>query len=206
MKTPRSILLGILMLGLGSLLYASEVASKSSAQNSEKSLEIRRHNNEPLELMDIRVSEHSVKDLIKTKVRRADGGLDKVTFQETDNWPSRIQLRLRNISDKTIVGLQAYLYLQPPGSPVLFSVTLRGSKPLEQTILKPGDEVEAIVDEGSWERTVSRIKEYGSDANLADVTFSVGIVGFGDGLQWNKGHMLRRDPNDPNKWGPVDEK
>jgi hypothetical protein len=72
-------------------------------------------------------------------------------------------------------------------------VTLRSSKPLEQTILKPGDEVEAIVDEGSWDRTVSRIKEYGSDANLADVTFSIGIVAFSDGLQWNKGHMLRRD-------------
>ena len=207
MKTPRFILLGILMLGLGSLLYSSEVASGSSAQNSEKSLDIERNNNEPLELMDLSVSEQSVKDRIKTKVRRADGGLDEVTFQETDNWPSRIQLRLRNISDKTIVGLQAYLYLKPSsGSPVLFSVTLRSSKPLEQTVLKPGDEVEAIVDEGSWNRTVMRMKERGLDANLAEVTFSVGIVGFGDGLQWHKGHMLRRDPNDPNKWAPVDEK
>jgi hypothetical protein len=192
MKNPRLILLGILILGLGSLLYSSGVASRSSAQGSEKSLDIRRHNNEPLELMDVKVSEHSIKSGIKIKARRSDGGLDTVTFQETDEWPKRMRLRLRNISDKTIIGLQAYLYLKPPDSPVLFSVTLTGSKPLEETVLKPHDEVDAMVDEGSWQRTVTRIKEQGWDPNLATVTFSVGIVGFGDGLQWYKGRMLSR--------------
>ncbi len=192
MKSSLLILFGTLIAVVGVLFYSLEVASKSSAQNSEKSLDIERNNNEPLELMDVRVSEHSVKDRIKIKVRRADGGLDSVTFQETDEWPKRMRLRLRNISDKTIVGFQGYLYLKPSGSPVLFSVTLKGSLPLERTILKPRDEVEAMVDEGSWDRTVIRMKERGLDANLAAVTFSVEIVGFSDGLQWNKGHMLRR--------------
>jgi hypothetical protein len=154
--------------------------------------------------MDVRVNGHSVKDRIKIKVRRADGGLDNVTFQETDEWPKRMRLRLRNISDKTIVGFQGYLYLKPSGSPVLFSVTLKGSMPLERTILKPRDEIEAMLDEGSWNRTVIRMKERGLDANLAAVTFSVEIVGFSYGLQWNKGHMLRRDPNDPNRVIPTD--
>jgi hypothetical protein len=206
MKSSRLILFGTLIVVVGLLLYSLEVASKSSAQDSEKSLDIERNNNEPLELMDVRVSEHSVKDRIKIKVRRADGGLDNVTFQETDEWPKRMRLRLRNISDKTIVGFQGYLYLKSSGSPVLFSVTLKGSMPLERTILKPRDEVEAMVDEGSWDRTVIRMKERGLDANLAAVTFSVEIVGFSDGLQWNKGHMLRRDPNAPNKASPIEEK
>src|SRR5882672_9360062 len=102
MRKSRLILFGILILGVGLLFYSFGVASKSSAQDYEKSLDIERNNNEPLELMDVRVSDHSVKDRIKIKVRRADGGQDNVTFQETDEWPKRMRLRLRNISEKTI--------------------------------------------------------------------------------------------------------
>ena len=117
-----------------------------------------------------------------------------------------MRLKLRNISDKTIVGLQAYLYLKPPDSPMLFSVTLKGSTQLEQTVLEPRNEIEAMVDEGSWERTVARIKQHGWDANFADVTFSVGIVAFSDGLQWHKGRILRRDLINPNRASPTEEK
>ena len=177
----------------GGLLFSWGVTSKSSPQGFERALDIQRHNNEPLEIVDLRVSEHSIKNRVKEKVRRSDDGLDTASFSETDDWPKRISVRLRNISDKTIVGLQAYLYLKPPGSPVLFGVTLKSSGPLEQTVLQPHDEVEAKVDQGSWDRAVARLKEHGWDANLATVTFTIGIVAFSDGLQWNKGHMLRRD-------------
>ncbi len=206
MKKPRIVLIGFLILGVGFVFYSLGRVTRSSAQSSEKSLDIRRHNNEPLELIDVKVSGRSIKQGIKAKVRRPEGGLDNVTFQETDGWPRRIRLRLRNVSDKTIVGLQAYLYLKPPHSPMSFSATLKGSKQLEQTILEPGDEIEAMVDEGSWERAVARIKQDGWDPNLAEVTFLVGIVAFSDNLLWNKGSILRRDPNNPNRASPIEEK
>ncbi len=56
-----------------------------------------------------------------------------------------------------------------------------------------------------WNQTANILKRYGVDANLAAVTFSVDNVMFSDGLQWDGGHILRRDPNDPYKWN-VDDK
>ena len=102
---------------------------------------------------------------------------------------------MRNNSGRTIIGLQAYLYFKPFGSPILFSASLKGSKQLEHTVLAPDAEIEMTVDDSSLERAVNRIKEHGGDPNLAEVTFSVEIVGFSDGLQWHKGYNLRVDPD-----------
>jgi hypothetical protein len=50
MKNSRFILFGTVIVFAGLLFYSLRVASKSSAQDSEKSLDIERNNNEPLEL------------------------------------------------------------------------------------------------------------------------------------------------------------
>lgn len=199
------IILGVGLL-TGLLFHSIGDAHRPSAQDTEKSLDIRRHANEPLELIDLKLGQRSIKNLITVSRRNGDDRLDTVKFQDIDDWPKRMRIRLRNVSGKTIVGLQAYLYLKPPGSPVLFSVTLRGASGLESTILEPGDVVEALVDDGSWNRTLNRLTQQGWNPNMAAVTFSVGIIAFQDGLQWNKGHMLRRDPDNPNRVIPIEEK
>lgn len=170
-----------------------------ASQDIEKSLEIERHANEPLELVDLKISDLSVKNKIKVKFRKDDDGLDNVKFRDVDDWPKRVRVRLRNVSGRTITGFQAYLYLKPPGWQVLFSVSLKGSSRLEHTSLGPGDEIETTVDDGSWDRTVSRLKQSGADANLASVTLAVELVAFADGLQWHRGHTLRVDPANPNR-------
>jgi hypothetical protein len=188
--------LGTVVLGTGLLFYSVGSFSKSAGQNPEKSLDLRRYAHEPFELVDVKVSEHSVKDKIEIKRRGADDGLDNIKFQDADDWPKRLRIKLRNVSGKTVVGLQAYLYFRPPGTETRFSVTLKGSStPLERARLQPGDEIEATIDEGSWERAVSRVSQYGSDITLATVSFSVEIVAFGDGTQWHHGQMLRPDPS-----------
>lgn len=207
MKTSRiSTPLVVLVLAIGTVLLPVLIghARKSFAQDSEKALDIRRHVNEPLELIDLKVNQRSIKNMIAVSRRKGDDRLDTVRFQDLDDWPRRMRISLRNVSGKTIVGLQAYLYLKPPGSPVLFSVTLKSSNSLESTVLEPGDVVEAVVDDGSWNRTVNRLTQQGWNPSMAAVTFSVGIVAFRDGLQWNKGHMLRRDPDNPSRRIPID--
>src|SRR2546429_636927 len=173
------VLIGVLVYSLG-----------HASQDTEKSLDIERHGSEPLELIDLKVGDQSVRPKIKVKFRRGDDGFDNVRFRDTDDWSKRVRVRLRNVSGKTIVGFQAYLYFKPSGSEVLFSASFKGSKRLEQTVLVPGDESEAEVDGGSWERAITRLTQYGAEANSAEVSLSVGIVAFSDGLQWHKGHTL----------------
>jgi hypothetical protein len=188
-------------LTVAALFYSMSRAS----QDNEKSLEIQRHGNEPLELVDLKISDQSLKGKIKTKARRGDDGEDSVRFQETEDWPKRIRIRLRNVSGKTVIGLSAHLYLKLPGLPVQFGVELTGpSRALEATGLQPGEEIESTVDQGSWDRTVERIKRYGSDIRLAAISLSVELVAFKDGLQWHQGHMVHRDPYDPNRYIPVE--
>src|SRR5947208_14473463 len=81
------------------LLFASiKVSSERTTQDPEKSLDIERHLNEPLELVDLKVSEQSVKSDIQIKRRKDGEGLDNVKFQDRGEWFRRVKVRLRNIS------------------------------------------------------------------------------------------------------------
>jgi hypothetical protein len=191
------------------LLVFTGYARKSGEQDPEKSLDIRRHADEPLELVEIKISEKSVRDKISVKSRPLDEGrrgLDTVKFQDTSDWFKRMRIRLRNVSGQTIVGFQAYLYLKPPGSEAMYGTRFTGEKQLEHTLLAPGGEIEIMLDKESVARTLVTLKEHGWDANSAEVSFSLGIVAFGDGLEWFKGHKLRVDPDNPNRRIPVETK
>lgn len=191
------------------LLVFTGYARKSGEQDPEKSLDIRRHADEPLELIEVKISEKSVRDKISVKSRPLDDGrrgLDTVKFQDTSDWFKRMRMRLRNVSGQTIVGFQAYLYLQPTGSEELFRTSFKGNKQLEHTFLEPGAEIEIMLDKEAFAGTLVRLKEHGWDANSAEVSFSLGIVAFGDGLEWFKGHKLRVDPDNPNRRIPVETK
>ena len=193
----------------GLVFYSIGHARKSLAQDAEKSLNIERHANEPLELVEIKVSDQSVKNKINSKYRNGDEGregADVVKFNDRDDWSKRVRVTLRNVSGKSIVGLQAYLYLKPPSLQVLFSITLKRSTQVERAVLEPGDEVEMAVDEGSWDRALNRLKQNGLDASMAAVTLSVENVLFSDGLLWDRGHLLQRDPLNPNRRNVIGTK
>jgi hypothetical protein len=195
----------LLTIALGfSALHHGEAAP----QRSEQSLLIERHGNEPLELIDVKIGDRSVKSKIKSKWRIGDDGYDEAIFGATEEWPKDIRLRVRNISGKQLTGFQAYIYLKRPAGQVMFSVTLKGAgtTQLEHTALAPGQEIEAEVDPDSWNRAIIRFARYGGEVVSAEVRLSIGLVGFGDGLYWNNGHMVRQDPNNPNRYIPVETK
>jgi hypothetical protein len=212
MKSPRiNSPLVVLVLFLAPTLLPVLIghAGKLSAQDTDKSLDIRRHANEPLELIDVKISEKSIRDKINVKSRTGDEGrrgLDTVKFRDKTDWFNRMRVRLRNVSGQTIVGFQAYLYFKPPGSETLFGTNFKGEKQLEHTLLAPGAEIEIMLDKGSFARTLISLQQHGFEPDSAEVTFSVGIVAFGDGLEWHKGHKLRVDPDNPNRRIPVETK
>ncbi len=180
-------------------------AGRSFAQDSEKSLDIERYPNEPLELVDIKVSGQSVKGKIKVKNRKGDRGFDNAKFSDKDDWFKRVSVKLRNVSGKPIVGLTAYLYFKSPASRTQFRVELTHSKQLQQAPLEPGAEITLTVSDQSWSQTANILTRYGVDANLSSVTFSEEFVVFSESLQWHRGYLVHPDPNIPNKWIPVDK-
>jgi hypothetical protein len=204
-KLSRLLLALVVIAALGIMFASSRVASKRVAQDPEKSLDIQRYPNEPLELLDIKVSGQSYKDKITVKSRKNDEGLDNIKFQDKEEWYRRVWVRLRNISGKPITGLRAYLLFEPTTMNRLFSIPLLHSKQLQNKALAPGEEIELTVTDEMWNKIAERLRQYNVDPNSTPIKLTIENVMFGNDLQWNRGHMVHPDPNDPNRWIPIDQ-
>ena len=209
MKFQRS-LFGLGKLGTALLAIALGFSTlnhgEAAPQRSEQSLLIERHGNEPLELIDVKIGDLSVKSKIKSKWRRGDDGYDEATFIAAEDWPKDIRVRLKNVSGKPLTGFQMYIYLKPSSGEMMFSAYLTGTKRLEHTAIDPGEEIEAKVDGDSRDRAIIRFSRYGGELVTAEVRLSIGLVGFAPGLYWRNGRMVREDPNNPNRYIPVEPK
>lgn len=110
------------------------------AQELDRTLEIERYPDEPLQLVSLNVGTQSVKEKIVQKSRDAQSkwGIDAVNFNEKDDWVRRLSITLRNASDKPIHGLTGMLFFKPAGSRAMFGLQLTFSKQLRQEPLLPG--------------------------------------------------------------------
>ena len=192
--------------GSVALILNAIAHGSGTTQDGASSLLIERHGNEPLELVDLKIRERSVRSGIRTKFRNGQDGYDKVSFPNSEEWSKSVRVRLRNVSGKRIVGFEAYLYFRPVGADMYFSANLKAAGRLEHTALNAGEEIEAKVDEDAWNRARMRVWRYGANFDSAGVVLSLGIVAFDDGLEWHKGHTLRVDPDNPQRHTPVESK
>lgn len=195
----------VVILAAGILFASSRVVSKGMTQRSEKSLDIERYRSEPLELVDLKVSEQSVKGQIQVKRRINGDGLDSVKFQDEGEWFRRVKVRVRNVSDKPVLNIVAYLYFKPPASTPLFRVELTPARNMFNELLEPGREIDLTVTDQSWNRTLEILKQYGVDASQSTVTFSVDFVVFNNETLWSRGHLVRQDPDNPRRFIPVEK-
>ena len=182
-------------------------AGSAQTQGLEKTLEIERYPDEPLQLVNLRIGTQSVKDRIKQKFRDniSRWGTDNVKFNEKDDWFKRVSITLRNTSNKPVYGLEGYLFFKPAGFPMIFSLPLTGSKELRHDPLQPGAEFELSVNQGLLNYTLADLKNRGTDVSGADVSFSLDTVIFSDELQWYRGQLLRPDSSVPDKWVPINQ-
>src|SRR5438105_11916258 len=182
---------------------------QSATVDAEKSLDIERYPNEPLELVGLQIRQNSVKNGIrfKSKDSISQWGLDNVRFKEKEDWFKNVKIRLKNVSDRPIYGVDADLYLKHPSMRMLFGISLKTtpSRDLRKHPLQPGDEIDFEVSEASLNDAMTTMIQYGVDPSQAPVSLSVDSAIFSDDLQWSRGKLLRRDPNNPNKWDAVDK-
>jgi hypothetical protein len=173
----------------------------------EKTLEIQRYPNEPMELVDLRISGQPVKDRIALKRKFPGSGwsLDSVTFTDDDDWFKRISVTFRNVSDKPIRGVSAQLLFDPPGEGSLYGIPLTALRNLGQSPLQPREEVELVMSDIHLDTMLQNMKSGGVDPNQSKVSFSLDGAGYTKELQWYRGNLLQPDPTTPNKWIPVNK-
>ena len=201
---PGSFAALIVVIAASLLFGPMAYARKPFAQDALMSLDIERYPNEPLELVDLRVGGRPVKDRITTKSRRNNEGLDSARFKEKAGWFKGLTATLRNVSSQPITGLRAFLYFQPTGVRKLFSLPLtRSSNQLQRGALPTGAEISLSVSQEMSRLTAGFMQQEGYDVERATVILSVESVIFGNGLQWNRGQLLQRDPGDPSLWTPA---
>jgi hypothetical protein len=184
-------------------------AHKSNVQDPEKSLDIGRYPNEPFELVDLKVSQNSVTNAIrfKSKDERSQWGFDNVKFKEGDDWFQRVAVRLRNVSGRSVYGLSVSLYFRHPSLRMLFHTSFKQTQTadLKRQPLQSGDEIDFEVSEASLINTMKTMSQHGIDPNESSVSLSVDSAIFSDDLHWSRGSLMRRDPNQPNRWFAVDK-
>jgi hypothetical protein len=207
-KSHLWVTIAVLLLAFS--VWVGNEASRTSpvyAQEPDKALEIERYPDEPLQLVNLRIGTQSVNNRIKQKFKdnASKWGLDRVTFEEKDDWLKRVSITLRNTSDKPVFGVQGFLYLKPMGFPMIFSLPLTASKELRHEPLLPGAEVELTVTPGILNQTLDDLKYRGAQVSSADVSFSLDAVIFSNELQWYRGKLVRPDSAVPDKWVPVDD-
>src|SRR5438132_8307489 len=125
----------VLAIALGLLFKAgSHPATPQAGQSmqsptvdAEKSLDIERYPNEPLALVDLLIRQNSVKSGIrfKSKDNISQWALDNVRFKEKEDWFKNVKIRLKNVSDRPIYGVDADLYLKHPSMRMLFGISLK---------------------------------------------------------------------------------
>jgi hypothetical protein len=206
MPRSRLVLITLPVVALSALLlYSIGHAVKSFAQDPWKVMDIERYPNEPLELISLKIGEQPVKDRVRIKSRRDGEGLDNVKFRDKKGWHKRTSATLRNVSGNQIIGLRAYLYFRSPSAtPNVVRVPLSLSRGLRRDPLQPGGEIDVRVADELWGPILALLQQRGLDPDLASVTFSVESAMFSDELQWYRGDLLQPDPENPNRWKPID--
>jgi hypothetical protein len=183
--------------GLGLLSYSLGEAS----QDPGKSLDIPRYSDAPLELVDLKIGQKSVKKDIKAKSNQKD----EVKFKESENWFKNVKVRLRNISGRPIRGFKVTLDFVSMSSYQGFRLPLSQvqDRKLKQQPLQPDEEIDLEVTESAFNDTMATAGRYGHDVNQLQPILSIDMVFFSSDLMWSKGKLFRPDP-DNSTWRPVD--
>lgn len=175
------------------------------AQDAEKVLEIERYPNEPLELVDINVGAQSVKHTLKSKpsLPGSDWWVDVVTFKENNGWFRHLKIRLRNTSGKPIHAVTANFLFSSTKEKMLYGMQLTGTRPLGLQALQPNEEIELSISGRVLDDTIQRIQQAGLDIDSLPASVSVDSARFSETTMWNRGSMLERDSENPDKWIPI---
>jgi hypothetical protein len=194
--------LGIVMMCISTVVSASGTIG----QKQDRVLEKESWRNQPIKISQLKV-----------KGRFIEAGRK---FPEDDDWLKNLTISVKNISSKNIVFIEieavfpklrdnnsakepAYVYRLTYGS----MPPLPGTTPLSnQSKIIPNETIDIILSEADHNHVKSSLAELGYPVSARHVKLGIGSIIFDDETMWRGGHILRRDPNDPDTWIPAQER
>ncbi len=126
------------------------------------------------------------------------------------DWLKSLTLKFKNAHTRSIVYMSVELEVERTGNmqyPLRLPMTF-GERPSEasasqaarpQERMAPNEKKELTLSESTYDFLLRFMQENQVD-EINKVKVFAELIIFDDGTAWGKGHVLRRDPNDPKRW------
>jgi hypothetical protein len=173
-------------------------------QPSQKSITYSRQDDQPLRFDKIQAAGK----LIEVE---ADSETKK-DFEGDDDWMRGLVVTLNNTSNKNIVSIRLFLLFPETtvagpmmGFPLSFGRIPKNSYDRSyDNLLKPGEKVDLVLTDDKHNDLRSFLKSR-SFSKVNNVRLKLESVIFDDDIMWLGGLFMRRDPNNPKQWNPIDK-
>lgn len=179
-----------------SILFCLLVSLLAYAQDKKSRVVKEQHYEGPVEIVGL-----SIQGQTANFLKEISAGKD---------WLKTLTLNIKNNHNKSIVHMEVGLEIAKAGKmdyPLLLSInfgqmppTAEENQPLK--LLKkvaPNSTKKLSLSESSYNFLVNYMRENQVD-DIDEVEVSIQFVLFDDDTAWSKGHLMRRDPNNPNNW------
>ena len=189
---------GVMVLGCLILLNAETSIIEVNAQTAGKTISLAYSRKPQLNFKDVKVGQNSIKF--------------NESFNEDEDWLKRLSFNLENISGKPIVFLTVdvnFPETRSTGPMMAYPISFgqrpgsihRQQKPL---LLKPKEVLEVHLSE-RYESLIKFINERQPIGTLGKIELVINFIVFENGIAWNTGDFMKQDPDNPNRYTPIEK-
>jgi hypothetical protein len=182
------------------LTFVFFTAYGGSGQKEERELTKINGKNEPVKVKAI-------------KNKRGKIELNKKFDDETD-WFEGLSFSIENTSAKSIKFIEIELrFVESQGKDPLSYPLIYGAMPLEPNdastpadpvaMIRPGEEVEVVLSDVKYSRLKTALQMENYPLSVKKIQTRIETVLFDDDTMWRVGQMMKRNPNKPNSWIPL---
>lgn len=201
-RFSQRVMLAIVCLLAFSLFLAMSAETSSRGQEEDKVIEKRDFWNPPVQIKAV-------------KSRIGDIELGKKIETDDSDWLKGLKVRVHNVSGKTVKFVMVRVWFVRPESQAKeldFVVHLEyGPNPFFPT--PPGAPVDPPIASGETAEVAFHDVSYDSllpllsevNLQIRKVRVLVEMIEFTDGTSWQTGRLFKRDPDNPEKWVPLNE-
>jgi hypothetical protein len=193
------IILGLVLSLASSILVSSGKLQQNSERPKDKTVEVLSPSDAHVSVIGLKVSGKS----------REVG----TRFDDDEDWLGRLSLRIRNNTNKAIVGIQMDLFFpetKATGNMMAFPFWF-GSDPMvnsqeatEPKRLDIANAVDVPFTESSYVGLKRFIERRHTIRDIHQVRLQIDTIYFEDGSIWSYGSWVRRDQSDPRRLIPID--
>jgi len=133
------------------------------------------------------------------------------SFKENSDWLGRTSFQIENVSEKAIVNLTVNIWFpetRATGNVMVYPISF-GNRPGSKFqiaapfLLKPGEKLEVSLSE-KYADIARFVGQRGSIDSINQIQLQVSFIAFDDGTAWNAGTLMIPDPNNPDRYIPVE--